>query len=724
MISMNASAYPRVLNLGADDKSTKILYPTPEPIPQHLPLFYFFAEKGKEGRVLADQVGKLPLLYGTKTFDPDSKFFKHTTRFLMSVVGQGNTCMLQRVVPDDAGIRASAIVYVDVLKTTIPNYLRDSLGNYIPDPVTNGYKVDAGKPTIVGHKIKFIQEYHKGSVEVDLGLLKPKTGTMSDGDITSTMYPLFEAKAKEKGSAYNNYGFMISSLFNKDVDTTILSKTKGLSYRLSLVTREDLDSTPTIFRTLAGEPYVQFSLQEKIKNPNTESRFDFEQIFKTSFFNEKNPIQPLKYFDYENIYLYRNNLEYIYKALMTEELKELSSDIKEWEDGELASNISWFDYTTEKEEDIFNKELYMLNIFTCKSSNNVDYLTFRLSKDIANLAAGQKEVAITKDFPIWLQNGSDGTCDLTNLDNLVMRDMVKYIDEDSEYHDTAINVESILYDSGFGLECKKSLFNFIALRKDTVVVLATHEAKHGEKYLPTSENKQVGVLLKNRAKLAPESEYFGTQTARALIVMSNGVLRDGSSADRIPATYELAIKAAKMMGAGDGKWNMEARFDSDPGNRIKELVDIQPEFIAEGFKPTLWADGLIWAQPADRADYAFLQLQTVYDNDTSVLNSFFNVMALATINKIGQDAWRKHAGTTGVTPDQFLETVNGYCKKQLADRFGTMISTIPIATIEPEDDARGYSWRLTIKMGGEIMKTAMTYVTEVYRRSDLFANEN
>ena len=68
------NAAPQVINLGANDLSTRSLKPERDPIPQHLPLFYIQAQKGTTKRTLIS-TAKLPLLYGTETFNVNGKYF-------------------------------------------------------------------------------------------------------------------------------------------------------------------------------------------------------------------------------------------------------------------------------------------------------------------------------------------------------------------------------------------------------------------------------------------------------------------------------------------------------------------------------------------------------------------------------------------------------------------------------------------------------------------------
>ncbi|MGE3593013.1 MAG: hypothetical protein AB7G52_11065 [Arcobacter sp.] len=715
-MSLIKNASPEVILLGADDKSTIVITPSPEPIPQHLPLHFIFARKGTTNRVLTG-ASKLPLLYDAASFDSNEKWFNHQTRFLRDIGGTGNTCMVQRVVPDDAGVRSNTTIYIDILETDVPNYVRNSSGDYVIDPDTNAYKVDDVNPTIPGYKIKYIKEYDNVT-DGRLGMLTSKAGTMTDGTNNSTMYPLFEVKAKYQGEYYNNIGFTISSMFKEEVDDKIVSATKSLPYKISLVTRPNEKSSPVIFRSLFGEPAVNFTFKEKAINPNTDARFDLEYVFDNNWFNETDPLKSLKYNDYEGFYFYRTNFDLVTKLFITKERTYISTDDITWDDGLTASSISWFDFTTDDQTELL-EENYIVNPFACKSSKNVKYFTLMYSDDVATVTGNQKEINMGVDTPVFLSGGSDGTLSNEMFETLVVAEMQKYLDADSEVIDTAINVESIFYDSGFTLDTKKELANFIALRKDTALVLSTHDASMGETDLPLSEARAVGVALKTRLKLTPESEYFGTGVARAVVLVGTGKLRDGSTMDRIPLSYEIAIKSAKMMGASTGKWKAVELFDKYPGNVLTQLVDIRPGFIPAGIKPTLWADGLVWAQPFDRSSYHLPAIQTVYDNDTSVLNSYFTIMALCTLSKIGAEAWRNFTGSVKLTNPEFIDAVTNFVNERLKDRFAGLYIVVPEVLITEEDELRGYSWRLITKLYGNNMKTKMIHHSEIYRMSDL-----
>ena len=898
---------PQVIHLGADDKSGRVVTPSSEPIPQHCPLFYIFAEKGPTDRLLLS-ASKLETVYGSKTFSVNENFYNHQTRGLLSIAGQANSCIVQRLVPEDAGIKSNRITYIDVLETDIPNYLRDSYGSYIVDPATNAYKVDANTPTIPGYKVKFMAETL--SDVTDIKLTKPKNGTMSvttskvptianavigsvngiktkynlndvidfasvikggaytitssntaviinDGNnwkavgkgqaditinftatekeeassivvtlsvvdddsakdaansvtvtgvvnqltpdttsftvdvagdnavnavvtaqlsqniinvtgktvsstangisyinvfvpaagdkegvsygyvvqskvitpapevttVTSTMYPLYAIVAKNQGKYYDNLGCAIGVLTGDDLDSKIVSSTKSMVYKLAFFTRDSSSSSPTTFRSLYGEPFVNFSPKEKAINPNTEAKMDFETIVEKNWWNETNDLLTLRYEDYETIHFFSEYFEEVCKMFLASEKAYVSDEDKKWDDGKFASSSSWYDFTT-SDQTALDDEYLIMNPISCKTSQNINYFTVVKDNETnPALKDNQKEVLMSLDSPVFMQGGSDGTISNAEFEKLVVSDMKKYADTDSEYQDLAINVESTFYDTGFTLATKKELVNFITVRKDTDIILSTHDCELGDKTLALSDARAVAEALKARYKLAPESEYFGTTVARGIVVMGSGKLRDGSTKNRIPLTYEIGIKAADMMGSSTGNWNSKNIFDNYPGNAIENLIDPQPNFIPAGVKPTLWNEGVVWVQPYDRSSYHIPALQTIYEDDTSVLNNFFVMKALGQLTKLSDRVWRKFTGTANLSDAEFIEAVTEYCNKLLKGKFDGVVTVIPSVVIDDDDETRGYSWHIVWKLYGDNMKTVLVTSTEVYRSSDLTTAE-
>jgi len=707
---LNAS--PQAILLGTDDKSAVIVTPERDPIPQHLPKFFLFAQKGQ---TVPSLVGGAKMLatYGATSFDKLSKYYNHATLFATSIAGEANTLMVQRVVPDDANPESNFTLYVDILEDDVPNYLRNSDGSLVPDG-SGGYEVDSDKETIRGHRIKYIKAYSPEGLT--LGTSVSTEGTMEDADGNkSTMIPVLDFKAKYQGEYYNNVGIAIESLLQSKIPGTIITKEKVLPYKLKLVTRPSKKESFVTQKSLYGEESVMFSLKQNAINPTTEAGFDLDAVFPEQWSNETDPAMPLKYSDYENVHVYYSNVEKILGTIMELEKEYVSSEIKTWHDGMDASTLSWFDFTTDVKEDLQEDELHLIGLFNCKSSKLVRYFTMVHDDAEVESSDVMREIQVSSTTPIFLEGGSDGTLSNEMYETLVVREMQKYLDPDSEVMDMAVNVESIMYDSGFTLATKKELCNFIALRKDTMVMLSTHDASLGEKFLPLSDERAIAVNLKTRLKLTPESDYFGTKVMRGVVVSGTGLLTDGSIKTRVPQLLEIATKSAAYMGAGSGEWKHVNMFDRAPGNIISNQKDLQPAFIPAGVKPALWNAGMVWSQPFDRRQYFFPAIQTVYENDTSVLNSYFTVMAICTLNKIAAEAWRNFTGESDLSSAQLADAVVAFVNDRIANKFDGRFVIHPEVQFTTADKQRGYSWSLVTKIYAHNMKTVMVSRVEAYR---------
>jgi hypothetical protein len=129
----------------------------------------------------------------------------------------------------------------------------------------------------------------------------------------------------------------------------------------------------------------------------------------------------------------------------------------------------------------------------------------------------------------------------------------------------------------------------------------------------------------------------------------------------------------------------------------------------------MWTVGLNFPLNYKVKTQFFPALQTVYENDTSVLNSFFTAVAISYLNKIAHSAWREFTGTISLSNSQLEQKVNEYVSGLLKDKFDGKFVVTPAAKVTEEDALRGYSWTLPIKIYANNMKTVMVTHVESYR---------
>jgi hypothetical protein len=318
---------------------------------------------------------------------------------------------------------------------------------------------------------------------------------------------------------------------------------------------------------------------------------------------------------------------------------------------------------------------------------------------------------------IMAAGSSDGTMSELLFNGLVQNAVAAYIDPNNPVMDIAVNVESILYDSGFNLQTKQALCNFVGVRKDTFVVLSTFDIS--QPVLTQAEEMSVAITLRTRLQMFPESDYFGTPVMRGMIMGYSGILLNSTYTGPLPLTAEVAIKASRYMGAGNGIWKSGYNFDGAPGSVLDYMVNPSISWLPATVRNKAWSAGLNWVQSFDRSSVFFPALKTVYDDDTSVLNSFFTAMAVAQLNKVAHAAWRQFSGVSHLTNVQLASKVNDFVNANTQGRFDNRFVIIPAAFFTDQDVANGFSWTLPIKLYASNMETVMTTYVQAYRMSDL-----
>ena len=130
--------------------------------PSHLPLWVLFTEWGPTNRNMTDGAGRNQL-YGAESFNPQSKYFNHQTMFANTVNATGNQGIYQRLLPEDAK-RAGMRLWLDLLVTQVPEYVRGSDGKYLLDQ--DGNKQETGE-MIQGHILKIVRTPMSTSMDGD-----------------------------------------------------------------------------------------------------------------------------------------------------------------------------------------------------------------------------------------------------------------------------------------------------------------------------------------------------------------------------------------------------------------------------------------------------------------------------------------------------------------------------------------------------------------------------
>ena len=689
------NAAPMVIDHGTRDLSTRVVPATPLSIPQHLPKYYIFAEKGPLGPNYMDvSTASITQVYGDVTFDVNSKYYTHQTAFLQATAKEGNNCVVHRLSAPDAKDRANVALYLDVLPTQVPLYLKNSDGSIKLD--TAGEPIaqadSDGKPmTIAGYQVTWVVDKTVANIgEYQPGLLVQRNGIQVNGSVQSTQYPIYEFAAADAGEGGNKLAVKLYSGLQSDLvpfQSAILNDGKMYPYYfgMSKVVDSNTGKTASVLNSF-GSQYTKFISKQNGLDPASGAVIDLRKTVNDQYIG----LPPSIDTGIGDVHVYQGNIDTVLTMLYDTE-KNISDPYRDFVINNAESNI------------------HAINMISFTSSNGSPYQSIKLV-DTPN------SIRLTKNTNIFLSGSTDGTIDEALLDNLVIADMDNYNNGLHEYNDLVMHPESIIHDSGFSLAAKKAIAKFISRRKDTFVSLSTYA--HNAPSTTLAEQYSVGIALKTMMELYPESATFGTSVMRGMITAGSGYLINSLYTKRVPLTYEIVIKASRYMGASNGAWKSGFAFDRAPLNLVTEIKNIDVTWVPASTRNTLWAVGLNFVLNYQVRTQFFPALQTVYENDTSVLNSFFTVVAISYLNKIAHAAWREFSGSVSLTNAQLEEKVNNFISSQVKDKFDGMFNIIPNTTVTELDNLRGYSWTTSIRLEANNAKTVMTTYTEAARRTD------
>lgn len=695
MSAQIVNAAPGVIELGTEDLSTVQLPRPGDNLPQHLPKFFTFAEKGPVEPLIV--VGsERDQFFGTETFNLRGIYATHVTPFMNAANAQGNACVIQRLVPEDAGPESNVIIYLDVLATKVDKYERN---------VDGSIKLNAASEPIVvsqidGYKVKFVTETNATVADLQT---KYGQATILPGDqvdaLTGTRsdrYPLFEVVASSKGVRGNNTGFRLWAPNSKTVlqmPSKMMSQEKAYPYYIGQIERQAGLSTAKVTKSIFGEQKIMVTFKEDVIDPLTDKALYAGDTFLPSYENTQDLRYDLVIGDFGKFKVYQDNIDLLVGMFHAAEVPFIDQ---------------FSDFTSAA------VDTHLFNFVSGVSSYGVAYHSF-VFVDAANTTR------FTEYTNNYLQSGSNGTMTLATFHNMVKAECLRYLDpNDAVCGDIVANPESTMWDSGFPLDVKYAMMAFMAVRKDTWVVTSTYE--HGERTFEPSEEHSTAIAIRTRAQMYPESDYFGTPVMRACIFSGTALIRNSQWKHRVPNTYEVLVKVAKYMGSGNGRWKQGKSFTGAPGHIIESLYDVSIPWIPMSVRNRFWDVGLNWVQRYDRRSFFFPAFKTVYDDDTSVLNSMITVAAIAYLNKVSHSVWRDLSGVDNLSNAQLIDRSNAIVASKVKDIFDNRFVIVPDAHMTEMDTLRGYSWTQRIKIYADMMRTVMTTYVQAYRRDSLTTN--
>ena len=687
------SAAPFANLLGIQDVSGRPPVIEAEVVPSHLPHVYLYAEKGPTlpQLVAGDAFASH---FGTKTLDTRFGYFNHQSVVANQIQGAGGSLMVQRIIPANAGPKARLLLSLDIVaEPLLPQWQRNADGSFKRD--VNGAKLQVvgGGATAAGYLARWV--VNDWDVGEDFGEVASKVGSIISSDSEqSTVYPILELEAAWVGAYGNNLGLRFTApttLSGAPLNDTVAEAVKAYLFRAQLVSRLDAASSPTTVETLQGEPFVEFALKSGVIDKTTDSELSIEDVLMQAYQAVGTPGFPDQFGPFGKMHFYRANFELT--AGMIAELEAPKGLLPEL----VMDETSEF--------------LYHINPFTATTFNGVPYHTLTVQ------GPADDGILLNDNTVLYAVGASDGTMSNALFDGLVRTELAGYGDLEADLLDAAKYPQSCLYDTGFTLDTKLAFATPMGRRKDMYVVVSTQDI-----LLPqntAAEEASIATSLKTAFRNYPESAIYGTSVCRAIVIGHSGYLINSKYKGLLPLTIEFATKCARYMSAGNGIWKAGLGFDMNPNNLITMFRDVNVTFKPASQRNKDWENGLVWVQNYDRRSLFWPAVQTVYDDDSSVLNSAINMIAAVELEKVAQRTWRDLTGISSLTADQFIERSNRLITEQTQGRFDGRLVIVPETFYTSKDEQRGYSWSCKIHMYAPNMQTVGTYTIVAHRISDL-----
>lgn len=695
------SAAP-ILNLeGIKDSSARAPVREPLQLPTHLPLVLLFTEWGPEHPEL---VGGQALngIFGAQSFDPRSKYYNHQSELAATVVGEGNAIMVKRLRPSDAGPKARVLLSLDIVPDQIQQYERNQDGTFRIDKDGNKIPVQGANAKIAGHRAKWvINDWTAGETVQPFGEVTQKVGSIvSDSEEQSTVYPIMELEANFFGKRGNNFGVRLTApttASGNPLNDNLADAVSSYVYRLSVVSRRDEASTVNVHETLMGEQALNFTFKDDAIDPATDSEVSLTDIFMPAYQDTDATGMTPVYGPFGKIKLYQENLKAVLAMV-----------------GELEAPLGLLPVLEMDEESEF---LHLVNIVGATDIHGTPYYSLELEGP----ATGG--IRFSDSTAVWAEGGSDGTLSFKEHDQLAREFFEGFGTVDPELADMAKYPFSAVYDSGFSFDTKLASATILSFRKDVALNVCTQDVSQPLNS-PAVESSMT-VSIKNALRLHPESEIHGTKVCRAAVIGHAGELigskyKGPNGYKHLPFIIEFARKNARYMGAGSGIWASEAAPDMPPNNQVDRFKNHNVGYKGANARVQDWRNGLVWAQQYDMRSIFWPAIQTVYDDDTSVLNSYYNMVVAVDLEKVAQSAYSDLVGIGGkMTRSQFIQRSDELIMDRVRGRYDDRVTVRSETFFTLFDEQRGYSWRTIIHMYGENMRTVGTYTVEAHRSADL-----
>lgn len=436
-------------------------------------------------------------------------------------------------------------------------------------------------------------------------------------------------------------------------------------------------------------------------------------------------LHPNKYGDMSTYFTFKrdsmyNSRDLFFDVVMADAYIEDSPSVTR------RQNFSRFKVYTEHLEDVAGKE---------------DYWKHDILSDIKPYQGS----GFKPGLPFFGIGGSDGFPDISDstIENRLnrqriydeqVRNWLNSIDETNEILDMAKYPLSTIWDSGYTKQTKEAINSFLRHRKDIWVAGAVFSQyryldQNGKLYfdyqpeLNTPELMSLSLHYRSLFGSIPESANLGTPTVRATLVMQDGINTKSRYQKRQTLNADLFRKICRYCGSASKKWKPDAAFDVEPMNELVGWEGVNGVYLPKSIMEDAWNAGLIYAQNKDDTKQFYPMFQTLYPDDTSVLNSIFTMMACCWIQKLHHRAWTLVSGNTKNTEEELALMMDNYINENLMDAFENRFIVTSKTVVTPADKLLGFSFTTETTIYSTMTKHTATYKLTAHRMSDAVDKE-
>lgn len=490
--------------------------------------------------------------------------------------------------------------------------------------------------------------------------------TYVEGLDTVSVFPvLVNTPINGPGKFGNNISLQLH--WDSEVDQDTVLDNEAMLYKIAIFDKPYGIDTPIYVRDFYDNGINDFAFKPNALDTTVNMRLDFDSIM-TNNYRDKLPV---------NYHVYHENINLIgTRVLLLEDTVRVP---------ELTS--SW-----------------MVNVIEAMTVDSVPYYNFDI--DIVD----EEAELLKEDVIHYLEGGSDGDLSSANLETLTKLWLTGTVFPDVK--DQARYPFNHLYDSGYDLETKEYMINFLGVREDVNIIISTQSAN--EEFNTKPEDQAAGSSLRMTALLHPESVIYGTQCCRVTVFMQAGYINFSTTyQDVVPLTLDALYKRCISHNSD----YVKREWKGLPNSSVDMFREISWSPCNDDVKQLSWDTGLNYVQYYDMTRFHYPDIISIYPFHTSVVSSDLFTTYLVYLKQVIREMWAHFSGIS-----ESATKLSGRIKKKLDPKLYYMFKeymTIDTSVYQTdEDEMLGYAMTIEIQVYDSVSKRVWNVPIKVRRIED------